>query len=722
MLVTATRSNKAVDETPVASYVVTAEQMEKRNIKSVDEAVSLVPGVFQRRGKGFMDTLNAITLRGVPDAKRSLIMVDGLSINDAYTGGADVGGFAPEDLERVEVVLGPGSSLYGSSAMGGVINFVSRMPKAEEYRFKLGYGNGLGTGRAPANLLRTYLSAGNAWQNGLSLQVSVAESQTDGYVTDEVRSTTAPPASVSGATRTATTAGATTYIIGDKGENAWRDSQIAIRAAFRIDADSALSASYKRTAYRYEYENYQSYLRNVAGDQVWTYTNGSTVREAAFLPGQGEMVRDISSLGLETRIGESKVKVLGGVIDIGTNWYTTVTSTLSTATASGGAAANGFSSTPLRSSQLEATVTTPLFGQHLLLWGASRREEKANTSEYDLGDWRNELSRTSKASESGGKAATTGLFAQAELALATSVRAYAGLRYDLWEATDGYSAKYGSGAFSRTYAGKTVEAVSPRLGATWSLSPQVLLRASLGKAFRAPNIYDLYRTWRSTAGTVFAGNPRLEPESLLGADIGSDLKPWPGADLKLTVYHNQFKDMIYRKTVKDNTEALSVCGQALNVAKDNCRVWDNAGRARSQGVELSLRQVLSSNWSAFGSLAYNDTKILENRLNPGAEGKKFPQVPQTTAALGAEWQHGTWSVSSTARYVAQRYSAEDNSDTVTGVPGAYDAYTLVDVRGVYRINSNFKLALSIDNLFDHEYYASYRAPGRAWFFELSGAF
>src|SRR5690606_1823151 len=65
VVVTATRSAKAANETPVATHVVTAEQMERRNIKTIDEAVSLIPGVFQRRGKGFMDTLNAITLRGV---------------------------------------------------------------------------------------------------------------------------------------------------------------------------------------------------------------------------------------------------------------------------------------------------------------------------------------------------------------------------------------------------------------------------------------------------------------------------------------------------------------------------------------------------------------------------------------------------------------------------------------------------------------------------------
>ncbi len=722
IIVTATRSAMPVDETPGASFVVSAKEMELRNIKTIDEAINLIPGVFQRRGKSTMDTLNAITLRGVPDAKRSLIMVDGLPINDAYTNGADVGGFAPDDLERVEVALGPGSSLYGSSAMGGVVNFVSRMPKGEEYRFKVGYGDGLNSDRAPAHLIRAFASAGNVWDNGLALIVSGASSRTDGYATDEVRSTVAPPGTVSGAIPTTTPAGARTYIIGDKGDNAWRDSQFSLRAKLRVSSETALNASYSRVAYRYEYDDPSTYLRNGAGAPVWTYTNGTTVRQAAFLPGQGETVRDLMGLGAETWYGDSKLKLQVGMVNVGTNWYTTVSSTSTTATLNGGPAASGYSQTPSRSIQAEATVTTPLFQHHQLIWGLAWRSEKADTTEYDLADWRHHNSRTSRAADSGGKATTTSAFGQGEFEVTPTVRAFAGLRYDHWEASDGYAAKYGAGAFSRTYAGKSEDAVSPRLGATWSIVPEAMLRFSVGRAFRAPNVYDLYRTWRSTAGTVFAGNPQLTSETMTGFDFGGDFKPWSGAELKATVYRNEFKDMIYRKTVKDNAEALSVCGQALNAAQDNCRVWVNAGKARGHGAELLLRQKFSEQWAGFVGYAWNDSEILENAPSPISVGKQFTQVPSHTTTLGADWQRGAWNASASARYVAQRYGTDDNSDKFTGVPGAYDPYTLVDLKVGYKIDKQLKAALSIDNVLNRDYYASYRAPGRAWFMELSGAF
>ncbi|WP_018410171.1 TonB-dependent receptor [Methyloversatilis thermotolerans] len=715
VVVTATRTAKPVDETPVASFVVTAEDMEKRNIKTLDDAINLIPGVFARRGKGSMDVLSEISLRGVPGGKRSLIMIDGLPLNDAYENSAKLGGYAPEDVERVEVALGAGSSLYGSSAMGGVVNFTTRMPTREEYRFKFGYGNGLGTDRAPGNVLRGYLSAGNAWDNGLSLIVSFSGTTTEGYASDVVTSTTAPTSGITGAIATTTTSGARTYIIGDRGDNGWNDQQISLRGRLKVSDATTLSAGYTKASYRYDYQDYATYLRNAAGAEVWSY---GSVREASFLPGQGEYVRDIYRLGLETRIGESVLKLQGGVIDVGTNWYTTISSTSTTATRAGGAAASGYAQTPSRTTQLEAAVNTPVFERHLLTWGATWRAEKADTSEYDLADWRAPGSRTRLAADSGGRANTTGAFAQLDLEVATALHAYVGMRYDRWKARDGYADNYAtSGGFNQRYAGKTADALSPRLGLVWQATPAATLRASAGQAFRAPSIYDLYRTWKSST-TVYAGTPALEPETMTGYDIGGDFRPWPGADLKLTYFHNDFKDMIYRRTVTDSAEKLSVCGTTTLA----CQAWINAGRARSRGVEASLRQVINDNWAAFASFTFNDTEVTDNAASPTSEGKQFTQVPRRMASLGADWTRGDWSASGSVRYVARRYNTDANSDVVDGVPSAYDRYVLVDARLGYRINRQFKASVSIDNLTDREYYASYRAPGRSFFVELAGEF
>ncbi|MBF0496081.1 MAG: Plug domain-containing protein, partial [Deltaproteobacteria bacterium] len=113
MVVTATRTEKSVSDAPASVNVVTKEEIETRNIQTIDQALNDTVGVFNRRSKGLMDTLAQVSLRGIPGQNRSLILIDGLALNNAYTGAPMWAGIFPENVEKVEVVKGPFSSLYG---------------------------------------------------------------------------------------------------------------------------------------------------------------------------------------------------------------------------------------------------------------------------------------------------------------------------------------------------------------------------------------------------------------------------------------------------------------------------------------------------------------------------------------------------------------------------------------------------------------------------------
>ncbi len=152
VIVTATRTEKKAVEAPGSVSVVTAEEIELTGPKTIDQTLSSLPGVYVRRGKGLMDTLSSISLRGIPDPKRTLVLVDGMVLNNPYTGNVKFGGFFPEDLDRVEVVRGPFSSLYGGYAMGGVVHFITKMPEQREILLRAGYGNGFDDGKAMEDL------------------------------------------------------------------------------------------------------------------------------------------------------------------------------------------------------------------------------------------------------------------------------------------------------------------------------------------------------------------------------------------------------------------------------------------------------------------------------------------------------------------------------------------------------------------------------------------
>ncbi|CAN7158880.1 TonB-dependent receptor [Pseudorhodoferax sp. LjRoot39] len=130
--VVVTASGQAVDikEAPASISVITREDIEKKPVTSIGELLSTIPGVTG--GTAATGPQSKIKLRGLPD-KYTLILVDGKRQGSSAgvnyrddLGQQDLDWITPEMIERIEVVRGPMSSLYGSDAMGGVINIITR--------------------------------------------------------------------------------------------------------------------------------------------------------------------------------------------------------------------------------------------------------------------------------------------------------------------------------------------------------------------------------------------------------------------------------------------------------------------------------------------------------------------------------------------------------------------------------------------------------------------
>ena len=127
-VVTAAGYEQNIADAPASISVITREQLEKQSYSDVTDAVRNIPGVFVTGGGNMQD----ISIRGMDDTY-TLYLVDGRPISAGRmvnTNGADGGkqiGLPPISMiERIEVIRGPMSSLYGSEAMGGVINIIPR--------------------------------------------------------------------------------------------------------------------------------------------------------------------------------------------------------------------------------------------------------------------------------------------------------------------------------------------------------------------------------------------------------------------------------------------------------------------------------------------------------------------------------------------------------------------------------------------------------------------
>jgi vitamin B12 transporter len=126
VVVTATRVEEPISRAGGAISVIRAADIEKSGAKGVVDVLRQVPGldVYQSGGVG---GLSHATLRGSA-AGQTLVLIDGVRVGDpSATGGEfDFGQFSIVDIERIEVLRGPQSALYGSDAMGGVVNVITR--------------------------------------------------------------------------------------------------------------------------------------------------------------------------------------------------------------------------------------------------------------------------------------------------------------------------------------------------------------------------------------------------------------------------------------------------------------------------------------------------------------------------------------------------------------------------------------------------------------------
>lgn len=128
VVVTATRSKKMLKDTPVLTQVISSDQIQAFASNTVSDALETeIPGIeFQRHG-----TSNDINIQGL-EGRNVLVLIDGEKMAGETRGNVDYWRLNTNDVERVEIVKGASSALYGSQAMGAVINVI---PKKHKTRF-----------------------------------------------------------------------------------------------------------------------------------------------------------------------------------------------------------------------------------------------------------------------------------------------------------------------------------------------------------------------------------------------------------------------------------------------------------------------------------------------------------------------------------------------------------------------------------------------------------
>ncbi len=176
VVITGTKTERNPIEVPGRISVISSTIIAQSPAQQVDDILRYTPGINVSRTTGIYSQRPMVTLRGLSgdEQSRTLVLINGVPVNTSDEGGVNWNRINQFDIERIEVFKGPGSSLYGNNAMGGVINIITKKPtKPQEVYGGVSFGT--------YNTLRQDLSVRIRNDKGYYGSVSQYYLQSDGY-------------------------------------------------------------------------------------------------------------------------------------------------------------------------------------------------------------------------------------------------------------------------------------------------------------------------------------------------------------------------------------------------------------------------------------------------------------------------------------------------------------------------------------------------------------
>ncbi|MBS4051163.1 MAG: TonB-dependent receptor [Methylomonas sp.] len=723
MVISATRSEMEAWMAPANVSVITTDNTENRLVQRLGDSLKDIPGIYLRGGAYGTHFPGSSTsyssFHGVGGTNRSLYLMDGLPVNTPNNGNVDWNMLNMDDAQQVEYVPGPFSALYGSGAMGGVLNVISKVPTKREGKLTVGAG---GAAVDQWGIKGRYR---DRFENGLGISLTFNHMESDNWaVSDYVTLNRGGNAlnggsiPVIGAIPTTNNTGQTAqYIIGDKGRRPWEQNNASLHLYYDLSPqtqiDGGMGWSRGETN---DNGSFNSYLTRLDGTPISIGSGSSNIN----IDGRRYAVTENSFMhflpGIEdTRRYFAHLKHdFGSDIKLNVDFQYMQTETSSTspgtsATLNGGAGT--ITLTP--SNRIDGNVSL----RFPFLWNernfvtvgfGSSQTTLEGQSRYNLSNWRNSDSTTTLTALSKGESSIYSAYIQDELWLRKNLIAHLGVRYDDWS-TSG-SNMNASTAFNRNYQEHSVGQFNPKFSLTWLPADGYKLFASTGWAFRPPTNFELYGS-SITSAVITEPNANLEPEKMYSWEVGGEANPFEGTTIAASYYHHYISDLIYNKTI------------SLPSANPRLAEKQNAGAAEVEGVEVKLRQRLYWDWLHFnGTYTLNDSVITENTADPAIVGKQMQQLPQTMFSGGLDIKYDKWSGGIIGRYVSQPTFNDLNTDSATGRPGSYDPYFLVDARMAFQATQNIDVSFSVNNLLDREYSQFYLQAGRSVYGEISYSF
>ncbi len=705
--VTATRGQITSDDTPVPVSVVGREDIQKKAVNTIGDIFRTLPGTSTVNEGGFQVRPR---IRGL-DSNRVLILVDGERLNNSRTStgqsGVEMGLVETSQIESVEVIRGSGSVLYGTDALGGTINIITRdTPLRRDHGFR--FGGALDTFYSSNEKGRRANLALNGSGKYFAFRVAQSFERFNNYFTGK------PNAAFLKDLRDQT------FGISDSGEalnsQSHGSSSVAVVRLFLNDKNTIKFNYDRRRAAdigsaglvgtfngffpfsnrdkvggKYDAVSLSKYLQHVSVSgfyqtQYRNFTNILAVPPAPpFFPGLyqfSETVTDTKTAGF----------------DVQTDWALGSRNSLT-------AGISFFRDTNI-DRRLTISASTPSSTNRT--FSNSRSVPDARLSNFAG-------------------------FAQDEFRVSSRLKLVGGFRVDNFktvsQSTTGFALpplrqdQTDSLGISSLASGLNIEHTSATgdFGAVYRLSRNVDLTGRIGRSFRTPNIFELFFTGAGSISGVFVvGNPTLKPETGTNIDTSVKFKNSKFA-ASATYFRNSYKDLLATVPAVDRS------GQPifLNRPGPATRIYQtqNVDLARIQGVEAEFEMPLKISLGYLtpnGNFSYlrgDDTKT----------NAPLDFISPVRANVGLRWNNygKSYFFDYTLRLVARQNRLSPSfllPVNQGGNGGPEPGFVSHNMSGGYyflRERYNFNINLGISNMFNHPYSEQFvLAPARGRSFTI----
>lgn len=622
VIVSASHDPIRLPETPGSSILISQSTLDVTPALRVDDALRQVPGFSLLRrstSRTANPTTQGVSLRGVggSGASRALVLADAIPLADPFGGWVYWNRVPKTAIESIEVMRGGGSNLYGSSALGGVVQLITRNPETTALSLEASYGNERSS--------ELSLWTGNRWRRW-DYSVATELFHTDGFVL--------VPSSDRGSVDTAANS---------------QDASVYATIGHSLGSRGRIFGR----------GNFFTESRN-NGTQL--QTNDTRIAEGM--------------LGFDSQFGADSL-MLRAFGDAGV--YNQTFSSIA----------------PDRNSETLVDL------QHVpdqVIGATAQWVHSLNTNNTLVlgGDFTQVLgssnetlfSGPNQARDSGGRQRRIGWFGE-DIFHYGRWNVILGARADDWRNYRGsiLTVPTSGDPTLTQYPARSDLALSPRLSILRSLGDRLAVTGSIYRAFRAPTLNELYRTFR--VGNVSTlNNPSLAAERLTGAEAGMRLSLFAQRlNVRGTFFWSDIVDPITNVTLS-STPALIT------------RQRQNLGRTRSRGIELDGGLRLNSTLQANAGYAFTQATVLQYPGAPGGidlVGLDVPQVPRNVFTWGLFYSGlPRWSLSVSGRFVGEQFDDDQNQFVL------HRFYT-TDFQIGRTIRQNLELFVAAENFFNQRY-------------------